>query len=149
MTVCRNTENNLLRGDACSTPLLNSLVTCTLSVSSVAGSGEGRVGSSGGRPSAVEVIVLYEISAALLNSQRTNHDHEVIENAGKTAEVGRGDSLGIVPGEQRSSSGKVEVLALGLLAELLEECEKVGSVIVVDHIASETLPVRVLPTTPG
>lgn len=73
------------------------------------------------------------------------HDHDVIQNSRKAREIrGRSASL-VVPGEERPSSSEEERLAHRVLAELLEELEEVGSIIVVDRIAAETLAVWVLP----
>lgn len=49
------------------------------------------------------------------------HDHDVVQNIRKASEIlGRSASL-VVPGEERPSSSEEELLAHGVLAELLEE----------------------------
>lgn len=131
MAVGTDGEDKLVGGDAGVDPLLDALLGAALVVTGVAGVGEGRVGSAGGSPGAVYVV---------------GHDHEVVELLGEAGEgaVDAADAGGIIPGEQAGGGGQVELLGL-LLAELLEEGQEVGGVVLVDGVAAETLAVGVLP----
>lgn len=74
------------------------------------------------------------------------HDHDVVEHVGEPAQVCRPGAGGIVPGEEGGGGSEGEGGSFGLLAELLEEREEVGGVVVVDGVAPEALSVRILIT---
>lgn len=99
-----------------------------LVVAGVAGRGEGCVGAAGAGPGAVDVVV---------------HDHGVVEDVGEAGEVGGLCCAGIVPGEEGGGCGQIETGVGG--AELLEEGEEVGRIVVIDGIAAQALLVGVLP----
>lgn len=90
-------------------------------VAGVAGRLERRVGAGGGRPRAVDVVV---------------HDHEVVEDVGEAGEVGGLRAGGVVPREERGCGGEVVGGAGGGGAELLQEGEEVGGVVVGDGVAA-------------
>lgn len=73
------------------------------------------------------------------------HEHDVVEDISKATDILGGDTSLVVPGEDRSGGSDVVVFTLGVLANLLEEFEKVGGIILVDDVTSETLAVGVLP----
>lgn len=79
----------------------------------------------------------------------TYHEHDVVEDIGKATDILGGGTILAVPGEDGSSGSDVVVLTLGVLADLLEEFEKVGGIILVDDVTSETLAVGVLPAELG
>ncbi|KAI6771334.1 hypothetical protein HG531_008959 [Fusarium graminearum] len=73
------------------------------------------------------------------------HNHEVIQYISKAPKILGWGTILIIPGQQGAGSSKVEVLSNGVLAKLLQELQKVGSIILVDGVAPKALPVGVLP----